>query len=71
MNYKIERSLSASLSSVPAALRITLTPEEDYTLSELRQVPGVPKRTRERAHILHLNAQGWNVPTLAKIFEWH
>lgn len=56
---------------MPAPLRITLTPEEDYTLSELRQAPSVPKRTRDRAHILRLNAQGWNVPELAKIFECH
>jgi transposase len=56
---------------MPAPLRITLTPEEDYTLSELRQAPGVPKRTRDRAQLLRLNAKGWNAPALAKIFECH
>lgn len=56
---------------MPAPLRIILTPEEDYTLSELRQAPSVPKRTRDRAHILRLNAQGWNAPAIANIFECH
>ncbi len=56
---------------MPAPLRIILTPEEDYTLSELRQAPSVPKRTRDRAHMLRLNAQGWNAPAIANIFECH
>jgi hypothetical protein len=46
---------------MPAALRIILTPEEDLTLKELRLAQTVPQRTRDRAHILRLNAQGWNV----------
>lgn len=56
---------------MPAPLRIILTAEEDYTLSELRQAQSVPQRTRERAHMLRLNAQGWNVPAIAEIFECH
>jgi transposase len=56
---------------MPAPLRITLTPEEDETLSELRQAQGVPQRTRDRAHILRLNAQGWNAPAIAEIFNCH
>jgi hypothetical protein len=43
---------------MPAPLRITLTEEEDRTLSELRQAQSVPYRTRDRAHMLRLNAQG-------------
>lgn len=58
-------------SLMPAPLRITLTPEEDYTLSELRQAQSVPQRTRDRAHMLGLNARGWNVPKIAEIFECH
>jgi len=56
---------------MPAPLRIALTPEEDETLSELRQAPSVPQRTRDRAHILRLNAQGWNAPAIAEIFGCH
>lgn len=56
---------------MPAPLRIKLTLEEDYTLKELRQARCVPKRTSDRAHMLRLNAQGWNVPAIAKIFHCH
>ncbi|MBD2559854.1 MULTISPECIES: helix-turn-helix domain-containing protein [Nostoc] len=48
-----------------APLRVKLT---DLTLLELRSATTVPQRTRERAHIIRLNAQGWNVPAIAKIF---
>jgi transposase len=56
---------------MPAPLRITLTPEEDFTLVELRLAQVVPQRTRDRAHMLRLNAQGWNVPAIAEMFECH
>lgn len=56
---------------MPAPLRIILTAEEDCTLTELRLAQSVPQRTRDRAHILRLNAQGWNVPAIAEIFECH
>ena len=52
-------------------LRITLTAEEDCTLSELRQGQTVPYRTRDRALMLRLNAQGLNVPAIAAIFQCH
>ena len=56
---------------MPAPIRIVLTEEEDRTLSELRVANCVPQRTRDRAHILRLNAQGWNAPAIAEIFECH
>jgi len=56
---------------MPAPLRIILTSEEDRTLAELRQAQSVPKRTRDRAHMLRLNAEGWNVPMIAEIFHCH
>ena len=56
---------------MPAPIRIVLTEEEDRTLLELRVAASVPYRTRERAHMLRLNAQGWTVPTIAGIFECH
>ena len=40
-------------------------------LGELRVAITVPRRTRDRAHMLRLNAQGWNVPAIAKMFECH
>ena len=56
---------------MPAPLRIILTPEEDLTLRELRLAQTVPQRTRDRAHILRLNAQGWNTPAISEMFECH
>lgn len=55
---------------MPAPLRIVLTSEEDRTLSELRVAKTVSQRTRDRAHMLRLNAQGWNAPAIAEIFEF-
>jgi len=52
-------------------MRIVLTEEEDRTLLELRVATCVPQRTRNRAHMLRLNAQGWNDPAIAEIFECH
>ena len=54
---------------MPAPLRIALTPEEDRTLSELRVAPNAPQRTKDRAHMLRLNAQGWNVPAIFEVFR--
>jgi len=56
---------------MPAPLRIMLTEDEDRTLSELREAQTVPYRTRDRAHMLRLNAQGLNVPAIADIFQCH
>ena len=54
---------------MPAPIHLVLTPEEDQTLSELRVATTVPQRTRDRAHMLRLNAQGWTVPAIAEVFE--
>jgi transposase len=56
---------------MPAPLRIVLDPEEERTLSELRVASEVPQRTRDRAHMLRLNSQGWKVAEIAKCFECH
>ena len=56
---------------MPAPLRILLSAEEDRTLTELRLAQSLPQRTRDRAHMLRLNAQGWNVPAIAEMFECH
>lgn len=56
---------------MPAPIYITLTSEEERTLLELRVAPRVPQRTRARAHVLRLNAQGWTVPAIAEIFNCH
>lgn len=56
---------------MPAPLRIVLTEAEEEMLSELRVATTVPQRTRDRAHMLRLNAKGLNVPAIAKIFECH
>lgn len=59
------------LLKMPAPLQIKLTAEEDRTLSELRVAQTVPQRTRDRAHMLRLSAQGWTVAAIADIFECH
>jgi transposase len=56
---------------MPAPLQTTLTAEEDRTLVELRVATTVPQRTRDRAHMIRLNAQGWSAPAIAEIFECH
>lgn len=56
---------------MPAPVHIRLNLEEARTLSELRVAITVPQRTRDRAHMLRLNAQGWTVPAIAEMFECH
>lgn len=56
---------------MPAPLRIVLTSEEERTLAELREADNVPQRTRDRAHMLRLNASGWNVPLIAEVLACH
>jgi len=69
IKYKIERTEHEI--SMPAPLRIKLNPEEEETLAELRKAISVPYRTRDRAHMLKLNAQGKKVPEIARIFNCH
>ncbi len=52
-----------------APMRISLIQEEDRTLSELRGANCVPQRTRECAHRLRLNAQGWTVPAILEYYQ--
>jgi transposase len=59
------------LEIMPAPLRIVLSQEDDSMLKELRVATTVPQRTRDRAHMLRLNAQGWNVPAISELFECH
>lgn len=54
---------------MPAPLRIILSEGSDRTLQELRVAPKVAQHIKDRAHMLRLNAQGWNVPAIAEIFE--
>ena len=54
---------------MPAPVRVVPNEEEDRTLRELRLAPTVAQRTKDRAHMVRLNAQGWNAPALAEIFE--
>lgn len=54
---------------MPAPLRITLSEESDRTLQELRVAISVPQHIKDRAHMVRLNTQGWNVPAIAEIFE--
>jgi transposase len=56
---------------VSAPLRIKLNPEEEKTLTELHKSQLVHNRVRKRALMLKLNAQGRNVPEIARRFNCH
>lgn len=56
---------------MPAPLRVKLSRLEEETLTELHRANSVPYRTRDRAQMLKLNAQGINVPEIAQIFNCH
>ena len=51
---------------MPAALKITLTSEENQTLQELEMSQKVPRRTKQRAIALRLNAKGFRVKAIAQ-----
>ena len=54
---------------MPAALKITLTPEEDRTLKELELADKIPRRTKQRATVLRLNSRGWTVKAIAEYLK--
>ncbi|MGB5636591.1 MAG: helix-turn-helix domain-containing protein [Waterburya sp.] len=56
---------------MPAPLRVKLSRLEEETLGELQKAQSVPYRTRSRAQMLKLNAQGRNAPEIAQIFNCH
>lgn len=51
-------------------LQITLNPEEDRTLFELRRADTVPQRTKDRATGLRLNHRGWTAEQIAEYLDW-
>ncbi|OLT59411.1 helix-turn-helix domain-containing protein [Moorena bouillonii] len=55
---------------MPAALKIILTNEENQTLKELEVAECVPRRTKQRATALRLNAAGWKVKAIANYLGW-
>ena len=69
IKYKID--LLRNELKMPAPLRVKLSLEEEKTLKELEKASSVPYRTRNRAQMLKLNAQGINVPEIARIFDCH
>ncbi len=56
---------------MPAPLQVELTPEEDTTLRELSIATAVPRRTRQRAMVVRLNDDGWNVGHIAQHLQMH
>ncbi len=54
-----------------APLRISLSEPEQTMLEELRVAPKVLQRTKDRAHMLLLNGQGWRVAKIAECFGCH
>jgi transposase len=54
---------------MPAPLRVILSDAEVEMLRELRVATTVPQRTRDRAHMLWLNHDGWNAPAIADMFD--
>ena len=51
-------------------LRIFLNKDENLTLRQLRSSSCVPQRTRDRAFVLLLNAQGFTNSEIAKCLNW-
>jgi len=56
---------------MPAPLRAILTATDVAMLSDLRIADSVPYRVRDRAHMVLMNADGWNVLALADAFKCH
>jgi transposase len=56
---------------MPAPLRVILSEAEGSMLRELRVATTAVQRTRDRAHMLRLNHDGWNVPAIADMFGCH
>ena len=54
---------------MPAALRITLTLDEDRTLQELELADEIPRRTKHRATVLRLNSRGWTIKAIAEYLK--
>ena len=54
---------------MPAALKVTLTKDEDKTLKELERSNQVPRRTKQRATVLRLDNRGWTVKAIASYLE--
>jgi transposase len=52
-------------------LRVFLTVEQDRTLRELRTADYLPKRVRDRAEVIRLNAHGWTVEKIASYLTWN
>lgn len=55
---------------MPARLKICLSESESQELLELKSDINCPKRTRKRAEVLCLNAQGWTVNQIANWIDW-
>ena len=56
---------------MPAPLRVSLSDQEQRMLEDLRVAPRVVQRTKDRAHMLLLNGQGWRVVKIADCFNCH
>lgn len=54
-----------------APIQINLTEDEERTLRELSHANAVPQRTRMRAMVVRLNANGWTTPEIARYLNWH
>ena len=54
---------------MPSPLKIELSKEDLITLKEMRQSTKIVQRTKDRAHMLILNAQGRQVADIASIFD--
>jgi DNA-binding NarL/FixJ family response regulator len=55
---------------MPTPLKISLDEEADRTLRELSYAEGVPRRVKQRASALRLNASGWTVAQIAAHLDW-
>ncbi|MBE7384287.1 MAG: helix-turn-helix domain-containing protein [Leptolyngbya sp. SIO1E4] len=56
---------------MPAPLRTQLSEEEDHQLRQLSLSDGQAPVVKLRSMALRLNADGWNVPAIAKHLDQH
>jgi transposase len=54
-----------------ARLRVFLTPEQNWTLFELRTARTVPQRVKDRAEAVRMSHQGMYVEKIAVFFNWN
>lgn len=54
---------------MPAPLKVKFSAVEDQELLQIKQIPEIPQRVRERAEMVRLNGYGWSVSQIANYMK--